>query len=99
MIETRLSLAALDCATTAAARGASAARAALAARTSALPARDWRIAEAQSVLGACLLRTGDEDEGRALLRSANAELRTTLGPEHRLTRAAHKRNAGRCCSP
>ena len=67
-----------------------AARTALAARTAALPARDWRIAEAQSVLGTCLLRSGDDDEGRALLRTALEGLQAALGPEHRLTRAAQR---------
>jgi hypothetical protein len=87
-LSSRVSLAVLDCATGAAERGADEARQLVALRQAALPATDWRIAELQSVLGACLGHVGQRAAAAALQRDALERLQATLGADHRLTRKA-----------
>jgi len=49
---------------------------------------DWRIAETQSVLGACMAAQGDPDGAEALLKQSYQTLLTIRGPNNHETRAA-----------
>jgi eukaryotic-like serine/threonine-protein kinase len=60
-------------------------------RRGALPAGDWRIATAESLLGEALTSLGRYDEAAILLLDAKASLRDGPGPEGREAKA----NAGR----
>jgi tetratricopeptide (TPR) repeat protein len=51
----------------------------------------WQIETARSVLGACLVAVGQEDQGRALLQSSHDALLALFGPEHKRTRDAKRR--------
>jgi tetratricopeptide (TPR) repeat protein len=55
------------------------------------PEGHWRIAEAESVLGACLLVLGGDEEGVPLLRRGYQTLRAAKGDAARQTREALER--------
>ncbi len=58
------------------------ARRALSVRANVYPAGDWRIAEAQGILGRIRLDRGDTTEGRSLLASSLASFTQTFGATH-----------------
>ncbi len=62
---------------------------AAAIQEAAFPAVSWQVAEARSLLGRARLALGRGD-GAEILRQILPALRTTLGTEHRLTRAAEQ---------
>jgi eukaryotic-like serine/threonine-protein kinase len=64
---------------------------ALAIRRAAYPDGHWEIAEAQSLLGACLRRRGRAAEAERLLQQGYDGLRKHLGNRHPLTREARRR--------
>jgi eukaryotic-like serine/threonine-protein kinase len=66
-------------------------REALDIRLAALGPSHWLTAQAQSVLGAALVRSGDPELGQPLAEDGLASLRETLGNQHPETIAAKKR--------
>jgi tetratricopeptide (TPR) repeat protein len=60
-------------------------------RTASYPSGHWAVADAESLLGEALIRTGRRAEGASLVRAAYEALRTKLGDGRRVTRLARAR--------
>lgn len=60
-------------------------------RTASYPPGHWAVADAESVLGEALVRSGRRAEGGSLLRASYETLRTSLGDGRRVTRLARER--------
>ncbi len=59
-------------------------------RERSLPEGHWRTAEAQRLLGTCLVMTEHLEEAEALLTSARHALSSSLGDDHEQTRLARQ---------
>jgi serine/threonine-protein kinase len=68
-----------------------AAREALQIRKTKLAPQHWQIAQARSLLGACLAAGSRREEGRALLHESCAELCARRGTQHFSSRTACRR--------
>ncbi len=68
-----------------------AARRGLELRTSGYPKGHWAIADAESVLGECLVRAGRKEEGAPLLRHGYEQLVASLGEKLTATQRARER--------
>ncbi|MEO0559830.1 MAG: tetratricopeptide repeat protein [Bacteroidota bacterium] len=75
------------------ARGAQLHRTSLAARRQVFPPDHFLLANAESVLGACVARLGRMEEARGLLTRSAETLASSLGEDHNRTVAARERLA------